>query len=87
MIYLLLAIAFCCVPWYIEALIWLCNLFIPDSIPIIDEMLMFVPIIIKIKNILHICDAIKKHWKIVVILLGGTLILAIAGIWHFTNNM
>ena len=60
-ILVLVAIVYCCLPWYIELACFIINLFIPDTIPIIDELLMFVPIVRKIKNIITLSEIFKNH--------------------------
>lgn len=71
-----IAIVYFCLPWYIELACFIINLFIPDTTPFIDEFLMFVPIISKIKKIILLSEILRKYGKIIL-----ALILAlIAGI-------
>ncbi len=77
-ILVLVAIVYCCLPWYIELACFIINLFIPDTIPIIDELLMFVPIVRKIKNIITLSEIFKKYGKIILtvilVMLAGIII-------------
>lgn len=72
-ILLIVALIYCGLPWYYELAIWIVNLIIPDSIPYIDEILMFVPIVSKIKKIILLADFFEKYWKIIV----GVLIIIV----------
>lgn len=71
-ILIFVAIIYCCLPWYIELACFIINLFIPDTIPIIDELLMFVPIVRKVKNIITLSEILRKYGKIIL-----TVILAL----------
>lgn len=50
-ILLVVAIIYCGLPWYYELAIWIVNMVIPDTIPYIDEILMLVPVVSKIKKL------------------------------------
>ena len=50
------ALVYICLPWYIQSAVWLVNLFIPDPVPFLDEIIMFVPIAYKIKRIFDISE-------------------------------
>lgn len=64
------ALFYICLPWYIQSAIWLVNLFIPDPIPFLDEVIMLVPIAYKIKKIIDISEFLRKYGIILAVLLG-----------------
>lgn len=66
---IIIAIIYCALPWYIEIAAWIVNLFCPDTIPLIDELLMFVPIVSKIKKIAIIADILERYWKLLIVVL------------------
>lgn len=57
------AFAYIGLPWYIQSVVWLVNLFIPDSIPFLDELIMFVPIAYKVKRIFDVSEFLRKYAK------------------------
>ncbi len=62
---IVIAIVYCCLPWYIELACFIVNLFIPDTFPFIDELLMFVPLIHKIKKIVALSEILRKYGKLI----------------------
>lgn len=77
-ILIIIALIYCALPWYIEAATWLVNLFIPDTLPMIDELLMFVPIVSKLKKIIKLADIIERYWKVMVFALIVVVVIVIA---------
>lgn len=57
-------------PWFVQAAVWLVNLFIPDPIPFLDELIMFLPIAYKIKKIISISEFLRKYGIALAVLLG-----------------
>lgn len=81
-ILVIMALIYCCLPWYIEVVIWLVNLYIPDAFPIIDEVLMFVPMVSKIKKAIDLYDFFEEYGKIILaILVVVVAIIAAICIW------
>lgn len=70
---IIVAVIYCSLPWYIELACWFVNLFFPDPIPYIDELLMFVPVVGKIKNIILVSEFLKKYGKIIIAVTIGIL--------------
>lgn len=66
---IVLALIYCTLPWYIEVIAWIINLFLADTIPFIDELLMFVPIVSKLKKLYEITDVLEKYWKIILLII------------------
>lgn len=64
------AFIYICLPWYFQSAVWLVNLFIPDPIPFLDEVIMFVPIAYKIKKIIDISEFLRKYGIVLAVLLG-----------------
>lgn len=64
------ALVYICLPWYIQSAVWLVNLFIPDPVPFLDEIIMFVPIAYKIKRIFDISEFLGKYGIVLAVLLG-----------------
>lgn len=64
------ALIYICLPWYFQSAVWLVNLFIPDPIPFLDEVIMFVPIAYKIKKIIDISEFLRKYGIVLAVLLG-----------------
>lgn len=71
------ALFYLCLPWYVQSAIWLVNIFIPDSIPFFDELLMFVPIACKIKKIITVSEFLRKYGIVLAVLLGIGIIALI----------
>ena len=71
------ALIYICLPWYIQLAAWIVNLFIPDPVPILDELLMLVPIFTKIKRIAVLSEFLRKYGKILAIVLGVGLVVLI----------
>lgn len=67
------AFIYICLPWYLQLAAWIINLFIPDPIPVLDELLMLVPALIKIKRIFVLSEFLRKYGKILLLVLGGGL--------------
>lgn len=81
-ILVIMALIYCFLPWYIEAVIWLINLYLPDTFPIIDEVLMFVPMISKFKNAVDLYNFMEKYGKIVLAILAVVIaVIAAIHIW------
>lgn len=74
---IIIAIVYCSLPWYVELACWFVNLFFPDPIPLIDELLMFVPVVGKIKNIILVSEFLRKYGKIVIGIALITLIIVV----------
>lgn len=70
MMMVIAALLYICLPWYVQSVIWLVNIFIPDSVPFFDELIMFVPIAYKIKKIIDIAEFLRKYGIILAVLLG-----------------
>ena len=64
------ALVYICLPWYIQSAVWLVNLFIPDPVPFLDGIIMFVPIAYKIKRIFDISEFLGKYGIVLAVLLG-----------------
>ena len=64
------ALVYICLPWYIQSAVWLVNLFIPDPVPFLDGIIMFVPIAYKIKRIIDISEFLGKYGIVLAVLLG-----------------
>lgn len=77
-ILIIIALIYCTLPWYVEVAIWLVNLFVPDTLPIIDELLMFVPIISKIKKIILTSYFLERYWRILLVVFIVALIAIMA---------
>lgn len=71
------ALFYLCLPWYLQSVIWLVNLFISDPIPFLDELIMFVPIAYKIKKIIDISEFLRKYDIAMAVLLGIGIIALI----------
>ena len=69
-ILIIMALIYCFLPWYIEAVIWLINLYLPDAFPIIDEVLMFVPMISKFKNAIDLYNFFEEYGKVILIIIA-----------------
>ena len=50
-----------CCPWYIQLLLMILNIFIPDPIPILDEVIMVVSTYIKISKSIKALLFFEKH--------------------------
>lgn len=74
---IIVAIIYCALPWYIEIIAWIINLFLVDTVPLIDELLMFVPMISKIKKISKVAEILEMYWKWIVVLIVLALVIAI----------
>ena len=72
------ALFYCFLPWYIEAVIWLVNLYLPDAFPIIDEVLMFVPVVSKIKKAIDLYDFFEEYGKIILAILAVVVAIIVA---------
>ena len=64
------ALVYICLTWYFQSAVWLVNLFIPDPVPFLDEIIMFVPIAYKIKRIFDISEFLGKYGIVLAVLLG-----------------
>lgn len=71
---IIVAFIYICLPWYIQLAAWVINLFIPDPVPVLDELFMFVPVLLKIKRIIVLSEFLRKYGKILLILVGAGLI-------------
>ena len=71
------ALVYICLPWYVQSAVWLVNLFIPDPVPFLDEIIMFVPIAYKIKRIIDISEFLRKYGIVLAVLLGIGIIVLI----------
>ena len=73
-----MALIYCFLPWYIEAVIWLINLYLPDAFPIIDEVLMFVPMISKFKNAIDLYNFFEEYGKVILIIIAIVVVVLVA---------
>lgn len=64
------ALFYICLPWYVQSAVWLVNLFMPDPIPFLDELLMLVPIVYKIRRIISVSEFLRKYGIVLAILIG-----------------
>lgn len=64
------ALLYICLPWYVQSVVWLANLFIPDPIPFFDELIMFVPIVYKIIKLSDVLEFLSEYGVILAVLLG-----------------
>ena len=64
------ALVYICLPWYIQSAVWLVNLFIPDPVPFLDGIIMFVRIAYKIRRICDISEFLGKYGIVLAVLLG-----------------
>lgn len=78
-IFIIAVIIFCCVPWYVQLVFFAFNLFFPDPIPILDELLMIVSIIKKLKRAVALSEIIRKYGKI--ILAVGLTLVSVSILW------
>ncbi len=76
-IMILAALIYICLPWYFQTTVWVVNLFMPDPIPFLDEIIMFVPIAYKIKRIFDLSEFLRKYGKILAIMLGVGVVVFI----------
>lgn len=74
----IVALFYVCLPWYVQSVVWLVNIFIPDPIPFFDELIMFVPIAYKIKKIISISEFLRKYGIVLAVLIGIVIIALIA---------
>lgn len=74
---IIIALIYCALPWYIEVASWIVNLFIPDTLPMIDELLMFVPIVSKLKKIIKLADIIERYWKVMIFTLVVVVVVVV----------
>lgn len=70
----IVAFIYICLPWYVQLAVWIINLFIPDPVPILDELLMLVPVLLKIKRIILLSEFLRKFSMILLIVLGLELV-------------
>lgn len=71
------AFIYICLPWYIQLAVWVINLFMPDPVPVLDELLMLVPTLLKIKRIIDLSEFLRKYGKILLITVSAGLIVFI----------
>lgn len=71
---IIVAFIYICSPWYIQLAAWVINLFIPDPVPVLDELLMLVPALLKIKRIIVLSEFLRKYGKILLIVFAAGLI-------------
>lgn len=74
---IIVALIYICLPWYVQMAIWIINVFMPDTIPVLDELAMFVPMVVKIKRIIQLSEFLRKYGIILAVLLGIGLIVLI----------
>lgn len=79
----IVALVYICLPWYLQTGVWLVNLFIPDPIPFLDEVIMFVPIAYKIKRIIDISEFLRKYGIVLAVSLGIGIIALIVCLMIF----
>lgn len=73
----IVAFIYICLPWYVQLAVWIINLFIPDPVPVLDELLMLVPVLLKIKRIILLSEFLRKFSMILLIVLGLGLVVFI----------
>lgn len=78
MMMVIAALIYLYLPWYVQSAVWLINVFIPDSIPFLDELIMFIPIAYKIKSIFSLSEFLRKYGIVLAVLLGIGVIALIA---------
>ncbi len=78
-ILIIVALIYCAMPWFVEIIAWIINMFLPDTIPLVDELLMFVPIVLKIKKIVLIKRILEQYWKLILVF----VILVVVTIVYF----
>ena len=76
-ILIIVALIYCSLPWYVEFAAWLINLFIPDTLPFIDELLMFVPIVSKIKKTIFLADILERYWPVFILALIALIVIIV----------
>ncbi len=72
------AIIYSCLPWYISLILWFINLFIPDPIPVVDEVVMLAVTIRKFIKFVELYDFLERYWKVVLLIIVGIIIAFIA---------
>lgn len=77
------ALVYICLPWYFQTAVWVVNLFMPDPIPFLDEIIMFVPIAYKVKRIFDLSEFLRKYGKFLAIVLGIGLVVLILWLIFF----
>lgn len=78
MMMVIAALIYLYLPWYVQSAVWLVNVFIPDSIPFLDELIMFIPIAYKIKSIFSLSEFLRKYGIVLAVLLGiGVIVLIV----------
>lgn len=77
-VFIMVALIYICLPWYVQMAIWIINVFMPDMIPVLDELAMFVPMAVKIKRTIHLAEFLRKYGILLAVLLGiGLIVLMI----------
>lgn len=78
MMMVIAALIYLYLPWYVQSAVWLVNVFIPDPIPFLDELIMFMPIAYKIKSIFSLSEFLRKYGIVLAVLLGiGVIVLIV----------
>ncbi len=72
---IIVALIYICLPWYVQMAIWIINVFMPDTIPVLDELAMFVPMAVKIKRTIQLSEFLRKYGILLAVLLGIGLIV------------
>lgn len=75
---IIIAFLYCCLPWYIGLACFIVNLFFPDPIPFLDELLMFVPVIRKIIRIATLSEFLEEHWKKILVIILSVITAIVA---------
>lgn len=80
LIYIVIIVVYICLPLPLQIVGFLLNTYIPDPIPVLDEVIMFIAMIKKLNNLIEAIDfwTSLETWQKVLLVL--TVIGAIVGI-------
>ena len=84
LILVILACIYVCLPWYVTMVISLVNTFIPDPVPLVDELFMYLVTIIRIKRAMEDFSYYSKKKKILIVLV---ILLIVAGLILLIKNI
>lgn len=77
LLYIVVFIVYFACPLPGRLLIFAINFFVPDHIPVIDEVIMFAGIIAKLNIVMTVCEFVQEHWKTIVAVGIALVILAV----------
>ena len=72
-----------CLPWPLQIILFAVNFFLPDPIPVLDEVIMLTSIFSKLKFFTRISDMYEKHKALTIFLvvlgLGAIIAFVVVG--------